>query len=224
MVHKSKTNRLRDNGLSIAILTIFLLMQSGLTVIGWYKNNADRSLHHAAAISYGEYLHSDDLLETTMENWESEFLQMYVFVVLTTHLYQRGSIASKNPDKFNEVDKDPRLQRNEPGVPWPVKRGGLILLIYEQSLGLAFLLMFLVSFALHAIAGAGAYSAQLVEHGSKAISAWQYLGTPQFWFESLQNWQSEFLALGCMVILSIFLRERYSPESKPVACPHHVTP
>lgn len=215
---------LRENGLFIAIIAMFLATQIGLTFVGWIKNNDERVLHRISQTSYWEYLSSDDLLETTMENWESEFLQMYVFIVLTTHLYQRGSAASKKLDEKNEVDEDPRLHKHESDVPWPVKRGGLILVIYERSLGGIFLLLFLISFMLHAVSGAGAYSAEQVQHGGQAVSTWQYMGTAQFWFESLQNWQSEFLALACMVILSIFLRERYSPESKPVAYPHHKTP
>lgn len=214
----------RENGLSIAIVAMFIVMQLGLTVVGWVKNNDDRRDHGAIEISYREYLFSDDLIETTMENWESEFLQMYIFVVLTTHLYQKGSAASKKLNEENEVDEDPRLHALEPDVPWPVKKGGVVLKIYERSLGSIFFLLFLISFVLHAVSGAGAYSAEQVQHGGRAVDTWQYMQTAQFWFESLQNWQSEFLALACMVIFSIFLRQRYSPESKPVACPHYETP
>jgi hypothetical protein len=108
-------------------------------------------------------------------------------------------------------------------APWPVRKGGLILKLYEHSLSLALLLLFALSFGLHALGGAKEYSRQELVHGGQSLSAWQYLGTAQFWFESLQNWQSEFFSIGVMVVLSIFLRQRGSPESKPVDSPHHQT-
>jgi len=214
---------LRHNSLSIVLLVLFLLTQFGLSVAGWYQFNEDQRDHGAATQSYGQYLQSYELLETTMENWESEFLQMYLFIVLTTHLYQKGSAASKDPDGENEVDEDPRLQAHRSDVPAPVKRGGWTLRLYEQSLGLAFLVLFLVSFYLHALGGAHAYSDEQILHGRAPVGVWEYLGTAQFWFESLQNWQSEFFSLALMVILTIFLRQRSSPESKPVASPHTET-
>ncbi len=213
----------RHNGLSIVLLLLFLMTQFGLTVAGWYRFNEEQSDHGAPTESYVQYLQNYELLETTMENWESEFLQMYLFVVLTTHLYQKGSAASKDPDGDNEVDADPRLHTLTPNVPTPVKRGGWRLRVYEQSLGLAFLALFLVSFYLHALGGARAYSEEQLLHGRAATDVWEYLGTSQFWFESLQNWQSEFFSLALMVILTVFLRQRSSPESKPVATPHGET-
>jgi hypothetical protein len=108
-------------------------------------------------------------------------------------------------------------------APWPVRKGGPILKLYEHSLSLALLLLFVISFVLHALGGAREYSRQELAHGGQSLSAWQYMGTAQFWFESLQNWQSEFFSIGVMVVLSIFLRQRGSPESKPVDSPHHQT-
>jgi succinate dehydrogenase hydrophobic anchor subunit len=104
-----------------------------------------------------------------------------------------------------------------------VRRGGLVLRLYEHSLSLAFLLLFLVSFTLHAASGARHYSEEQLEHGAPGVSMWEYLGTSRFWFESFQNWQSEFVAIGAMVVLSIFLRQKGSPESKPVDSPHSQT-
>lgn len=216
--------RLRENSLSIALITMFLITQVGLTVAGWYQHNDEQRDHAQPTLSYGEYLRSSALAEATAENWESEFLQMYLFVILTTHLYQKGSATSKNPDGENDVDADPRAHRNDPNAPWPVRRGGFILRLYEESLGLAFLAIFLLSFGLHAWSGAAAYSEEQVIHGNAALSAWEYMATAQFWFESLQNWQSEFFSLALMVIFTIFLRQRHSPESKPVATPHAETP
>lgn len=213
----------RHNGLSIVLLLLFIFTQLGLTVAGWYRFNDEQLSHGVATKSYTEYLFSDDLLEATMENWESEFLQMYLFVILTTHLYQKGSVASKDPDGENEVDADPRLFADRADAPTPVKQGGWRLRLYEQSLGLAFLTLFIVSFFLHALSGSRAYSQEQVLHGHSATDMWDYLQTEQFWFESLQNWQSEFFSLAMMVILTIFLRQRSSSESKPVACPHSET-
>lgn len=214
----------RNNSLSIVLTLLFLLMQFGLSIAGWYQYNDEQGDHVAALKTYGQYLLSYELLEATMENWESEFLQMYLFVVLTTHLYQKGSATSKDLDGENEVDADPRLESLKPTMPWPVKRGGFILKLYEQSLGLAFLGIFFLSFFLHAVGGAHAYSREQLLHGKEGIGVWEYLWTSQFWFESLQNWQSEFFSLALMVVLTIFLRQRSSPESKPVAYPHAKTP
>jgi hypothetical protein len=142
--------------------------------------------------------------------------------VLTAYLYQRGSAESRDPDA-EDPDADYGEDRHRAGAPWPVRRGGLALKIYENSLGIALLAIFVFSFAMHAIGGAEAYSQEQVEHGARPVSTLQYLGTARFWFESFQNWQSEFLAIGAMVVLSIYLRQRHSPESKPVAAPHAET-
>jgi hypothetical protein len=145
--------------------------------------------------------------------------------VLTVYLFQKGSSESKDPDEEEAVDRDPRLSKDKPDAPWPVRRGGLVLKLYENSLALAFLLLFLGSFLLHAVGGAREYNQDQLEHGQggQALSAFEYMGTSQFWFESLQNWQSEFLAIWAMVVFSIWLRQRGSPESKPVDAPHSQT-
>ncbi|MGI8565610.1 MAG: DUF6766 family protein, partial [Pyrinomonadaceae bacterium] len=108
-------------------------------------------------------------------------------------------------------------------APWPVRRGGWVLKLYENSLALAFLLLFLISFALHAVGGAEEYSEEQLQHGEPAVSVLQFFATSRFWFESFQNWQSEFFSIGAMVVLSIFLRQKGSPESKPVDSPHGET-
>jgi hypothetical protein len=158
-----------------------------------------------------------------MENWESEFLQMFAYVLLTAFLFQKGSAESKNPDQPEAVDRDPRQSREKKDAPWPVRRGGIVLKIYENSLALALFLLFLISFMLHAIGGASEYSDQQIAHGAQAVTVFQYMGTAQFWFESLQNWQSEFFSIAILVVLSIFLRQKGSPESKPVDSPHSMT-
>jgi hypothetical protein len=188
------------------------------SVTGWHVYNADQRAHGDQAVGYFSYLSTGHFIETTFENWESEFLQMASFVLLTAFLIQKGSAESKNADA-DPTDEDPRRHRHDPGAPWPVRRGGLWLRLYENSLLLAFVVLFVASMIGHAIGGAMAYSEEQQAHGEAAVSVAKYVTTSQFWFESLQNWQSEFLAVGAIVVLTIFLRQRGSPESKPVHTP-----
>jgi len=145
---------------------------------------------------------------------------MAVFVLLTTALVQKGSPESRRAGVFEAVDADPRDFANAPDAPWPVRRGGWILRIYEYSLGLAFVLLFLVSWIGHAAGGFAEYAAEQVQHGHPRPGVGAYLLSSRLWFESFQNWQSEFLAIASMVYLSVYLRQRWSPESKPVHAPH----
>ena len=213
----------RDNGLSITLLGLFLLFLAGQALTGWRDESNDLVEHGKPAIALTAYLASGAFLEATMENWESEFLQMSVYVIFTVFLHQKGSSESKDPDKQEAVDRDPRLSRHRSDVPGPVRAGGWRLWLYERSLSLALLALFLVSFVLHAVGGAAHYNEEQALHGEARISVIEYLGTARFWFESFQNWQSEFLAIGAMVVLSVFLRQRGSPESKPVDSPHSST-
>jgi hypothetical protein len=121
------------------------------------------------------------------------------------------------------VSRDPRQSKHQSSAPWPVRKGGLALRLYESSLSLAFLLLFLFSFALHALSGARLHNAEQLAHGQPLLSLGSYLGSARFWFESLQNWQSEFLSIALVVLLSIHLRQRGSPQSKPVDAPHDQT-
>ncbi len=215
---------IRENGLSIVLTVFFLLFLAGQALTGLYHYNEEQKEHGQPTADLSTYLGSSHFLEATMENWESEFLQMFAFVVLTACLYQKGSAESKSLDEPEEVDRDPRESGNKKDAPWPVRKGGLVLKVYENSLSLAFLLLFLMSFVLHAVGGAEEYNQNQREHGSaETVSTLEYMGTSTFWFESFQNWQSEFLAVGAMVVLSIFLRQRGSPESKPVDSPHSET-
>lgn len=213
----------RDNGLSLAVFGCFLLFVAGQTLTGWNDHNNDQKLHHEAPDSLGEYMTTGDYYEALFENWESEFLQMGAYIVLTAFLFQRGSSESKDPDKDAPVDEDPATKKDAPDAPAPVKAGGWRLALYKHSLSLAFFALFLFSFIGHAIGGAHAYSDELQSFGKAPLSTLQYMGSARFWFESLQNWQSEFLAVFCIVVLSIKLREFGSPESKPVAAPHSQT-
>ncbi|PQV64110.1 hypothetical protein B1R32_107135 [Abditibacterium utsteinense] len=213
----------RDNGLSLTVLGIFLLFVGGQTLTGWNDHNNDQKLHHKAPDSLSSYAVSGDFYEALFENWESEFLQMGAYIVLTTFLFQRGSSESKDPDKPSDVDEKPEEKKDDPDAPGPVRAGGWKLALYKHSLSAAFSILFFVSFIGHAIGGAHAYSDELRSFGQAPVSTLQYLGSARFWFESLQNWQSEFLAVFCIVVLSIKLREQGSPESKPVAAPHSQT-
>ncbi len=214
---------LRDHGLLLANVGLFVVFFAGMALAGVQAYNADQLEHQESAVSLWGYLHTGDFVEATFENWESEFLQMGMYVVLTAYLFQRGSSESKPIEGDAPQDADPRDADKRADVPWPVRRGGLVLRLYEHSLSLLFLLLFLASIALHAAGGARAYSSEQEAHGEAAVSVWQYVRTSQFWFESFQNWQSEFLAVAVIVGASVYLRQRGSAESKPVAEPHHAT-
>ncbi len=216
---------LRENGLSIALFGLFFFSLVGQSVMGLYEYNEDQREHNQPTVGYTEYLASGHFIEAVFENWESEFLQMAAYVLLTVFLFQKGSSESKDPDRLERVDVIPAQSGREGDTPWPVRRGGWILRLYEHSLSLALVLLFAVSFILHAIGGAEEYNKNQIEHGQggRALSALEYIGTSRFWFESLQNWQSEFFSIGAMVVLSIWLRQKGSPESKPVDSPHGET-
>jgi hypothetical protein len=213
---------LRENGLSLVSFGFFFLFFVGQSITGMYAYNHEQVLHGGQVLSWLQYISGGEFWEVTGENWESEFLQMGMYVILTAWLFQRGSAESKDPDEKEDVDEDPSKVKNKRDTPWPVRRGGLALNVYKHSLSLAFFVLFLISFLMHAAGGAREFSEEQAEHGiSTAVTMWQYMGTSRFWFESFQNWQSEFLAVFSIVVLSIFLREKGSPESKPVATPHH---
>lgn len=213
----------RNNGLSIVVFLLFALSLAGHSCAGWKSYNEEERDHGGAEISYGEFLTTSEFGETVFENWESEFLQMAFYVVLTVFLYQKGSSESKRHDGTDEVDDDPLAHRDDPGVPGPVRKGGWRLILYENSLSIAFATLFLVSFVGHAVSGARKYSQGQLEHGGQETTALEYFFKPQFWYESLQNWQSEFLSVLAIVVLSIWLRQWGSPESKPVHKPHDET-
>ena len=213
----------RRNALSLACFgacAVFLLAQS---LTGWRTAVADALTHGGASFSYWRYLTTGHFAEATFENWESEFLQMAAFILLTTYLVQRGSGESKDPDAADPRDDDPAAHRGDPSAPWPVRRGGIWLTLYSHSLLIAFTFLFVASFVGHAVAGAHEYTAEQHEHGAGGLGAWQFARTAEFWFQSFQNWQSEFLAVGSIVVLTIFLRQRGSAESKPVHAPHEQT-
>ena len=214
---------LRDHGLLVANLVLFVIFIGGMILTGVRVYNDEQIEHGGEAVSLGGYLSTGDFVEATFENWESEFLQMGAYIVFTVFLFQKGSSESEPLDQQSPQDEDPREHADDPKAPWPVRRGGIVLVLYENSLLILFAVLFLGSVVGHLIGGAAAYNEEQLEHGGDVVTAWGYLGTSQFWFESMQNWQSEFLAVAALVGASVYLRQRGSPESKPVATPHHET-
>jgi hypothetical protein len=214
----------RNNNLSIVLFLLFMMSLVGHALSGWRADAEERRQHGEHEVSLGAFLQSPEFGETVFENWESEFLQMGFYVLLTVFLYQRGSSESKKHDGTDEVDEDPLAHRDEPGVPNAVRAGGWRLTLYKNSLSLSFLLLFVLSFVGHAATGARKHNQEALQHGSRErVTAAGYMQTPQFWYESFQNWQSEFLAVFAIVCLSIWLRQWGSPESKPVHAPHSET-
>lgn len=215
---------LKNNGLSLVLLGLFLVTWLvGQMLAGHRESNNDRLEHGLPEQPLSGYITSSHFLEATSENWESEFLQMGLYVALTVFLFQKGSSESKSLDSPEPVDRDPRLMPIKSNTPWPVKRGGWVLTVYEYSLTIAFFVLFLACFSIHAVSGCSNYNEEQALKGQQSLTTIEYLQSSRFWFESLQNWQSEFLAILSMVVLSIFLRQRGSPESKPVHTPHSQT-
>jgi hypothetical protein len=212
---------LHDNGLSIAFFLLFVFSLTGQVFSGFNEHNQETTEMGGQAISLVQYLVSGHFFQATFENWESEFLQMALYLVLTMGLYQKGSSESKDPDKKEEVDREPNPKRKD--APWPVRKGGIILPIYRHSLSCTFAILFLLSFLLHWKGSLTDYNEeQLLKH-LPTTTALEYLSSSRLWFESFQNWQSEFLSILSMVVLTIFLREQYSPQSKPVDAPNSQT-
>lgn len=168
-----------------------------------------------------EYSTSGHFIQATFENWESEFLQMALFVILTISLRQKGSSESKKCEGKEEVDREPSAKRK--GAPWPVKKGGFVLTLYKNSLSLSLLLVFIISFFFHLQGSLMDENEKLISHGRPAETLGEYIGDTRFWFESFQNWQSEFLSVFAIVVFSIFFRQKGSPQSKPVDAPDSET-
>jgi hypothetical protein len=219
---------IRDRSLSLAAITLFAMAFVGQVLTGRAEYNSAQEAHGEQPVTLVEYFGTGHFGEATLENWESEFLQMAVFVFLTAFLVQRGSAESKKPSDEEGAgeepsDEDPRLHRNDPSAPWPVRRGGIALALYRNSLSIVLFLLFVASFWGHAATGAAEYSSEQAAHGLPGATMLGYLATSRFWFESFQNWQSEFLSVFAIAGLSIWLRQQHSPESKPVHAPHEQT-
>ncbi|MEO8664146.1 MAG: DUF6766 family protein [Ignavibacteria bacterium] len=208
------------NGLSLAFLILFILSFAGQAITGRKELNELLKDHGRQEISFSEYFTSGHFIEATFENWESEFLQIGLFVVLTIILRQEGSSESKKLSSKEEVDRKPR---SHPNAPSPVIKGGWRLQIYSQSLTIALFLLFIFSFILHWYGSWLHYNLEQNLEGKNSIPFIDHIFGNTFWFESLQNWQSEFLSVFALIFLSIYLRQKGSPQSKPVDAPHKET-
>lgn len=209
------------NSLSIVFLLLFIVAFLGQIFFGIEEYNKELIEKGGHAVTLSNYLTTGHFIEATFENWESEFLQMGLLVWLTIFLRQKGSSESKGFDGEEEVDRKPSAQRK--GAPWPVKKGGIWLTVYKNSLTLSLFLLFFVSFFLHFYGSLRDENTANNLQGNPELSMCQYLGQSRFWFESFQNWQSEFLSVFAIIVLSIFLRQKGSSQSKPVDAPHSET-
>jgi hypothetical protein len=204
----------KNNGLSIVLLLLFAASLIGQIITGHKEHNSEMIEEGGRVLDLAAYLRSGHFLQSTFENWESEFLQMALFLLLSMFLYQKGSSESKDPDQEEEVDREPNPKKKD--APWPVKKGGFVLAIYKHSLCYCLSLLFLLSFFVHWRGSLKDYNEEQLLKNKPTESAMEYIGNSRFWFESFQNWQSEFLSIFAIVVLSIFLREQGSPQSKPV--------
>jgi hypothetical protein len=216
---------LKENSLSIVFLVLFLAALSGQAVAGHADFNEEQVRHGDPEISLSRYVISSDFGVAVMENWQSEYLQFTLFVLATVWLLQRGSPESKELHKAGvESDRQqrvgPHAQRNSPR--W-AKVEGIRRRIYENSLLLVMGSFWLGTWFAQSVTGLAQFNSERLDHQMDTVGWWSYLGRADFWEKTLQNWQSEFLAVGSMAILAVYLRQRGSPESKPVGAPHAST-
>lgn len=204
------------NSLTIIFLLLFFVTLIAQALTGWREYNSELIQANLNEIGFNSYLRSGHFISATFENFESEFLQMALYVLLTIKLRQVGSSESKKLDKKEEVDREPKYHTN---APWAVKKGGWYLKIYQNSLSICFALLFIISWGLHLYGSWQNHNMEQLMNNKPFISISAYLLEPVFWFETFQNWQSEFLSVASIVFFSIYLRQKGSPESKPVDAP-----
>ena len=207
---------LRRNGLVLVFSALALASLAGHAWAGFLDARQEHA-QHGERISIADYMRGGDFLSSVFENWESEFLQMGLFVLLTVSLRQRGASESRPLDP-SEEDPEPRVPKAE--QPWPMRVGGVWQRLYEHSLSAALLLLFAISFVLHWINSWRLHVDELVQHGEPPTSLFAHLADAGFWFESFQNWQSEFMSVAVLCLLSIWLREKDSPQSKKMHARH----
>jgi hypothetical protein len=216
----------RDNGLSLFFGALFLAAAAGQSMAGHGAYNEHQLAHDGEPVSYGRYLLSSDFGQALLENWQSEYLQFALFIAATIWLVQRGSNESKPPEHAGvESEEQQRLgPHSGPTSPrWARFHGGLRRWLYSNSLLIVMLAIFLLAWFGQSVTGWSEFNDEQRQHGQAAVSWLGYLGKPDFWEQTLQNWQSEFLAVGSMAVFTIYLRQRGSPESKPVGAPHDQT-
>ena len=216
---------LKQNSLSVVFLVLFLAAVIGQAIAGHSDLNEDQDRHGDPRISLARYLVSSEFGVAVMENWQSEYLQFTLFVLLTVWLLQRGSPESKELDNAGRESDEkqkvgPYAQQNSPR--W-AKVEGIRRTLYENSLLLVMGTIWIGTWFAQSVTGVAQYNTQRLDHHQDPVSWAGYLAKPDFWERTLQNWQSEFLAVGSMAILAVYLRQRGSPESKPVGAPHTST-
>jgi uncharacterized protein DUF6766 len=214
-----------DNGLSLAFGALFAGTLIGQAFVGHADFNAAQVAHNGEAISLWRFVRSSEFAVDVLENWQSEYLQFSLFILGTVWLIQRGSPESKEPDAAGlESDSDQRVgaYATERSPAW-ARVAGWRRTLYSNSLLLVMGAIWLASWLGQSITGRVAFNAERFDHRQPALDWGQYVATPDFWNRTLQNWQSEFLAVGSMAVLAIYLRQRGSPESKPVGAPHDAT-
>ncbi|HET8641286.1 MAG TPA: DUF6766 family protein [Pseudonocardiaceae bacterium] len=216
---------LRDNGLGLVFGGLFLLTLFGQAVAGKADFNDRQLANGGEPAGLLDYVLSSDYGVNVAENWQSEYLQFFLFIYLTVWLVQRGSPESKSlEDVGRESDEQQKLGKHtlKDSPKW-AKAGGWRTTLFSNSLGAMMVGLFLLSWLAQSIAGRSAFNNERLTELRDPVSWAVYLGSADFWNRSLQNWQSEFLAIGSMAVLSVYLRQRGSPESKPVGAPHAVT-
>jgi hypothetical protein len=222
---------LRNHSLALFFLAILLAALVGQAIAGHAEYNNDEIEHaqltgeQPETISLGRYVVSSAFGQAVMENWQSEYLQFFLFILTTVWLLQKGSPESKELDKAGrESDEDQLIgEHATPESPKWARVGGFRTWLFSNSLLIVMLTIWLGSWLAQSLTGWRAYNEQQVDHDGSTLGWLQYLGTADFWETTLQNWQSEFLAVGSMAVLAIYLRQRGSPESKPVGAPHEAT-
>jgi len=215
----------RDNSLGLFFGAIFLASLAGQGIAGWLQLNDQLDAGGLGRISLGGYLTSTDFAADVAENWQSEYLQFLVYILATVWLLQRGSTESKEMGKAgHESDEEQKVGRyaTEESPAW-ARVGGWRTALFSRSIALVMGTIFLLSWLAQSVAGWASYDESRLEQLQQPISWTAYLTNPDFWSRTLQNWQSEFLAVGSMAVLSIYLRHRGSPQSKPVGAPHDAT-
>jgi hypothetical protein len=217
---KKKAGFIKRNGLTLVLILMGLLILLGQTVTGLHVHNRDLIRGGLEQVNYFQYLGSGHFLQSTFENMESEFLQMAIFVILTACLYQKGSSESNPLPEENKSKKDPPITKDSP---WPVKKGGFISKLYNFSLSIVLSVLFIISFCLHAYGSWKNYNLDQIIDGKSPVNFILYMKYNRFWFESFQNWQSEFISIATIVFLSIYLRQKGSSQSKPVNMPNGET-
>jgi hypothetical protein len=214
-----------DNSLTLAFVALLLGALIGQSFAGNADFNSEQLTSGGDPVSWWSYVRSSSFAVDVAENWQSEYLQFALYIVATVWLVQKGSSESKKPDEIGtQSDEKQKIGAHaDPASPKWAKVGGLRTAIYGRSLGLIMLFFFLGSMLAQAVAGHAAYNHDRLTQFEDPVSLGGYVTSPDFWDRTLQNWQSEFLAVASMAVFAIYLRQRGSPESKLVGAPHDAT-